>query len=259
MHTPDHKQNFPLAIFLPGFKGFKDWGYFPLLAEVFNKEGIALVTVNFSHNGVNPANPEEFSDLEAFGNNTISQELKEIKSIVEWAIANAGMYGWDPGNICLIGHSRGGGEAIVFASTDDRINKVITWAPVSDFGFSFKNANHEKWKQEGKIFIENTRTKQQMPVNYSFWEDLEKNKEAFNIIKAAAAIEMPMMLLHGDADESVPIVHSEKIYEQCLHSVFIGIENGTHTFNAGHPWPVGSKFPYQLQEALVNTIEFIKD
>lgn len=257
--TPEKKGNFPVAIFLPGFKGFKDWGFFPLMHEVFVHEGVALVTVNFSHNGVNAADPAEFTDLNGFAQNTITQELKEVKAVVEWVVMQAENYGWDPGAIALVGHSRGGAEAIIYACGDARINRVIAWAPVAELGLSFKDVDKAAWKKEGQTLILNARTGQKMPVNYGFWEDLNKHAKEFDVLHCSGIIEMPMMLVHGDSDESVPIGNSDKIYEQCLHAVMIPVAGGTHTFNTGHPWVAGTKFPFQLQEVLVNTIEFILD
>ncbi|MDZ7849052.1 MAG: hypothetical protein U5L96_21320 [Owenweeksia sp.] len=35
-------------------------------------------------------------------------------------------------NLILIGHSRGGTDAILYAPTDGRISKLITWAAASE-------------------------------------------------------------------------------------------------------------------------------
>ena len=39
-------------ILVHGFKGFKDWGFFPFTAEHFAKCGYFVITFNFSHNGI---------------------------------------------------------------------------------------------------------------------------------------------------------------------------------------------------------------
>lgn len=257
--VPETKKQVPVAIFFHGFKGFKDWGFFPYMHQSFISEGLALVTVNFSHNGVTREHPMDFVDLEAFSLNTISLELNEMEEVVEWVIAHADEFGWDPGAITLIGHSRGAAECIVYAAGDDRINNIVCWAPISDFGLAFGSVDKNKWKQEGKTLIKNARTGQEMPIAWSFWSDLQDHKEEFDILRCAGLIEMPMMIVHGTADESVPLLHSEKIYEQCLHAVMIPIEGANHTFNAAHPFDAQAKFPVQLQEVLINTIEFIVD
>ena len=42
----------PVVVFVHGFKGFKDWGHFPLLADFFAGQGFVFVKLNLSHNGI---------------------------------------------------------------------------------------------------------------------------------------------------------------------------------------------------------------
>ena len=41
----------PLIIFCHGYKGFKDWGAWPLLSEALAASGFVVIKFNFSHNG----------------------------------------------------------------------------------------------------------------------------------------------------------------------------------------------------------------
>jgi len=41
----------PVVIFSHGYRGFKDWGPFNLIAEQFAEGGLVFVKFNFSHNG----------------------------------------------------------------------------------------------------------------------------------------------------------------------------------------------------------------
>jgi hypothetical protein len=66
--------SWPILVFAHGFKGFKDWGHWQKIAESFAAACFAFLKFNFSHNGTNPNNPAEFSDLEAFGQNNFSKE-----------------------------------------------------------------------------------------------------------------------------------------------------------------------------------------
>ena len=45
-----HKTNTrkPLVIFCHGYKGYKDWGAFDLMASTFLEGGVALIKFNFS-------------------------------------------------------------------------------------------------------------------------------------------------------------------------------------------------------------------
>ncbi|RZK32728.1 MAG: dienelactone hydrolase, partial [Hymenobacter sp.] len=57
----------PVIVFVHGFKGFKDWGHFPLLARFFAEQGFVFIKLNLSHNGVVVGGTGDLEDLEAFG------------------------------------------------------------------------------------------------------------------------------------------------------------------------------------------------
>ena len=107
-------------IFVHGFKGFKDWGFGPYLGEYFADKGYFVITFNFSHNGVG-LNSVDFNELDKFSENTYSLEISEIGEIVK-AYKN-GFFGKPNPNakIGLLGHSRGGGDAIIASSISDDI------------------------------------------------------------------------------------------------------------------------------------------
>mgnify|MGYP000221090702 CR=1 FL=1 len=64
----------PIVIFCHGYKGFKDWGAWHLVAETFAKKGYFFLKFNFSHNGGTIEQPIDFPDLEAFAQNNYTKE-----------------------------------------------------------------------------------------------------------------------------------------------------------------------------------------
>ncbi|HEV2131268.1 MAG TPA: hypothetical protein VGR27_09200, partial [Longimicrobiaceae bacterium] len=60
-----------------GFKGFKDWGFFPTLARAIAARGHAAVSFNFSRSGIG-ADGVDFSALDLFRENTHSHNVDEI-------------------------------------------------------------------------------------------------------------------------------------------------------------------------------------
>ena len=73
------KTKLPIIIFCHGYKGFKDWGAWNLMANAFAKAGFLFLKFNFSHNGGTVEQPIDFPDLEAFGNNNYTKELDDLK------------------------------------------------------------------------------------------------------------------------------------------------------------------------------------
>ena len=64
----------PIVIFCHGYKGYKDWGAWNLVAEAFVKSDCFFIKFNFSHNGGTAENPIDFPDLEAFSENSFTTD-----------------------------------------------------------------------------------------------------------------------------------------------------------------------------------------
>ena len=248
----------PMVIFSHGYKGYKDWGCWNLIAETFAKQNIVFVKFNFSHNGGTPEQPIDFPDLQAFGNNSYTKELDDLQSVIDWVHSETEFKNEiDLSRITLIGHSRGGGIVILKSSEDRRVSKVITWAGVADFESRFPKGDELiKWKQEGVIFIENSRTKQQMPLYYQFYENFIDNKERLHIETAAKKLKIPHLIFHGTDDQAVSLEDAKKFNKWNQKSEFIPVINGNHTFGSKHPWKEES-LPQQLQEIVDNSIVFV--
>jgi len=161
----NQKESAPIVVFAHGFKGFKDWGAWPLAAEIFAIKKLPFFKFNFSHNGTSPESLKEFSDLEAFGNNNFKIEYDDLGLVLDFIEKKAETFDFDwNGDICLIGHSRGGAIAMLRASNDRRITKCATWASVSDLERYLEMKEMNAWRTEGVHFIKNGRTNQNMPV-----------------------------------------------------------------------------------------------
>src|ERR1700744_2799237 len=114
-------KNAPLIVFAHGFKGFKDWGAYNLMANYFAEQGFRFLKFNFSHNGTTADHPTEFADLIAFADNTFSIELQDLKAVIDFACGGSAIPA--ASGVYLIGHSMGGGISIIKAAEDPRIKK----------------------------------------------------------------------------------------------------------------------------------------
>ena len=161
-----------IVIFCHGFKGFKDWGCFNLVADYFANNNFVFIKFNFSHNGTSSSDMLNFVDLDAFGNNNFSKELDDLGFVIDWVFSSSIFNNLD---ITLIGHSRGGGISMLKTREDDRIKKVVTWASPSNFMKSIHEDKINIWKEKGVAYIYNSRTKQNMPLYYQFYKNCLDN------------------------------------------------------------------------------------
>ena len=228
----------PLVIFAHGFKGFKDWGGFPYLCVKLAERGYAVLSFNFSHNGVNNAYPMDFTELDLFAENTHTIELNDYISVLRYIPEFAEKYPVDINLVGLIGHSRGGGLSIITAAENSGIVKaLVTLASVADFD-RYTPEQKKRWRQNGSIEMPNTRTNQLMKMNVTLLDDIERNKDRFNITEAASKLKIPYLIIHGKEDLAVKYTDAEKIYnssEKDISDLRI-IENTGHTFGTEHPF-----------------------
>jgi dipeptidyl aminopeptidase/acylaminoacyl peptidase len=231
------KKLFPAVIFAHGFKGFKDWGGFPYLLDRLAKKGFVTIGFNFSHNGITPETPCEFSRPDLFAMNTISKELDDLNCLIDYVVKNSGEFKINNNHISLIGHSRGGGTSIIKASEDSRVKSLITLASVAAFD-RYTEKQKSLWREKGYLEVPNVRTGQIMRMNLTYLEDLEKNHERLDICKAVKKLKIPFLIIHGREDLSVRYTDAEILYsfaDKKNAEIHI-LENTGHTFGTEHPF-----------------------
>lgn len=250
---PETSEKLPLVIFVHGYKGYKDWGAWNLMAEKFAEAGFFFVKFNSSHNGTTVEDPHNFGDLEAFGNNNYSKELSDLGVVIDHFVKHQNV---DEQRIILIGHSRGGGISIIKTFEDERINGLITLASVDTLERFPKDEALENWKKEGVYYVLNGRTKQEMPHYYQFYEDFEKNIHRFDVERATEMAKAYVLIIHGTNDESVSVKNAEHLHILNPNSELFLVENADHTFGSKEPW-TEKILPHNLNIVTEKCINFI--
>jgi len=250
----------PIVIFCHGYKGFKDWGAWNLVAETFAQNGFFFLKFNFSHNGGTVAQPIDFPDLEAFAQNNYSKELEDLERVIGH-MSSTKQYSMDANvkAVHLIGHSRGGGNVLIKAEENPLIKKVITWAGVSDYKVRFKEGTEafEAFRKTGRMYVENGRTKQQMPHDWQFYQDFNANEARLTIQRAVTNLNKPLLIIHGSGDTSVSIKEAEALHHWNTKSVLKTINDANHVFGASHPWDKQT-LPEDLNEVINASVAFLK-
>jgi dienelactone hydrolase len=167
VRCPDLGARLPVVVICHGFKGFKDWGFFPYVAERLSQAGFLAVSFNFSGAGVG-ADLQNFTELDRFATDTISAQVDDLGCVLDAVTdGSIGSGRADLQRIALLGHSRGGGIAILRAHEDRRVRAVVTWAGISNVD-RWTPAEAREWRQRGFVEVVNTRTGQVFHMNVTF-------------------------------------------------------------------------------------------
>jgi len=224
------------VIICHGFKGFKDWGFFPHLAARIANAGFTAISFNFSGSGVGPDN-ETFSELKRFGHATYAGDLRDIE-IVFGALLDGQVHAAVsiPTRVGLFGHSRGGGAAALFASNHD-VHALVTWNAISTID-RWPREVMERWDRDGVMDVLNARTGQVLPLYRDALEEIRRRSTTdLDILAACGRISAPWLIVHGSHDEAVGVDNAEALGAAAAGQASLEIiEGGTHTFGARHPW-----------------------
>lgn len=248
----------PLILFLHGFKGFKDWGHFNLMADELVNNGFAVFKINFSHNGTTPDHPTDFHDLEAFGRNTLGKELNDIKAAVDFVWSEPKFGRFNLNRFYVMGHSRGGGTAIVFTAADRRVKRLVTLASIASVENRFTPEQIQEWEEKGVIYIYNGRTGQNMPMYREMLDEYRQNKENLDPLHNARHLECPHLIIHGTADETVNVSEARQLESATKNARLFLIDGAGHTFGGKHPFNEAG-LPEHTLTAVKETVKFLSD
>lgn len=250
----------PIILFAHGFKGFKDWGHFNLIADHIAERGFVFAKLNFSHNGTTPDHPVDFADLEAFSENNFSIELDDLTVMIDHLLGTQSKVPENEVNtehLFLIGHSRGGAMALLKAQEDKRVKKVAAWAPIHNLSERWPEESLAQWKEEGVQHIFNSRTGQDMPLKYQLVEDLIKNKERLDIPDAVQKMDKPALLIHGTEDETLPYQNTLTLAKRHPLAESFIVEGTNHVFGGKHPYDE-QELPEATLKILNRTLSFFQ-
>ena len=240
-YRPDGRAK-PVLLFVHGFKGFKAWGHFPLLADFFADRGFVFVKLNLSHNGVVIGGTGDLEDLEAFGRNNFSIELDDIGQLMD-ALFTPGATPipaaeMNLARFYLAGHSRGGGLALLKAAEDPRVRAVATWAAIAAVHPQWPQAVFGEWARTGVLHVPNSRTGQQLPVYYQAVENYHANRLRLDIAhNVRRKLRQPLLLIHGDQDETVAVDAAHTLHQLRPDAEMLLLPGVAHMFGGAHPWP----------------------
>lgn len=237
-----------------GFKGYKDYGFFPLLCDQAAERGLIAHRFNFSHSGMTNAY-ETFEHPERFEKDTWGRQQDDLAQVFEEVAAQHGLP-------CVVfGHSRGGVTSTLFAGRNTKSHPAgLITAAAPDYACKMDDLVKDQLRAEGRLLSPSGRTGQKLYVGLDWLEEIERDPEFYDPVLAAAQVKCPMLTLHGDEDDTVPAQCAEQLHEAATpNSTLEIIEGANHVFTCPNPVPADTpleQLPPQTQTLIQRSVDF---
>jgi dipeptidyl aminopeptidase/acylaminoacyl peptidase len=257
IYLPSDARGAPVVLACHGFKGFKNWGFWPETARRVTGAGMGFIIFNFSGSGIGE-DPERFTELDRFQDNTVGKELEDLAVVLDAVRRRrVPLADLDVRRLGLLGHSRGGGIVLARAGRDPGVGAVVTWAAVASF-MTVDEEEKRRWRARGYREVVNQRTGQVLRLGVEYLNDLEANGEAYDPLRAVGRLRVPTLLLHGTRDEAVDVEDARRLARHAAPGTceLALIEGTGHTFGAVHPFTgCGS----HLEQVLRRTVGWFRE
>lgn len=242
----------PVIVVCPGFLAYRRWGFFPWVSEHLAAAGFHVVTISFSHSGTDDGTGMITRPVE-FASNKVSIELSDLERVLRW-IDSGGFPFPTASSRGLFGHSRGGSVCVLAAQSFPEVRSIVIWSTPSRLD-RYTDRRKEEWKRTGALEFSDSRSPVPLRLDYSYYEDIEANRERYDLPRAAAGLDIPLLVVHGERDAAVSINEAKAFFKLPGRSKrrLETIKGCGHTFGITHP--MAEPTP-ALERAVSRTVEW---
>lgn len=243
-----------------GFKGYKDYGMFPCIAQEAANAGLIAHRFNFSHSGMTN-NTDTFEQPELFERDTWNKQVDDLRSVIT-AIESDGIAGAGL-PIVLFGHSRGGVSVLLFAgrtADDASIPKpagVVT-AAAPDRCNNLTKDEQRLLLEQGYLESPSNRTGQTLRVGKAFLQEQIDQPAQYDLLAIVSCIRCPVLAIHGSDDPTVPAECAAALERAASNSRTVVIDGADHVFNTPNPMRPDSEPSVQLRQLIDTALDFAR-
>ncbi len=232
LHIPKGKKRWPLVIICHGFGTTKTKRKYIRLARTLEKNKIASFRFDFEGCG------DSEGDIETI---TLKRCLSDLVSAMKCVLKQRNI---NRNKIVFLGSSFG--ATIVASFITQRklpVKTLVFWSPALSqkelFQLWCTKSELKKWKEKGY------RIHKEKKMGVSYFRENE-NKDYTSLL---SQIKTPILIIHGQKDETVPIKFSKKLVRDYKNIKLIAIPKADHKFE-----------DYHIQTALIQkTVRWFKN
>jgi pimeloyl-ACP methyl ester carboxylesterase len=249
-HEPDQQARACIVI-LHGYKGYKDYGFIPLLAHDLSAQGNVVHRFNFSTSGVTN-DYATFARPDLFTLDTWMRQVADVRLVVS-AIKSREIMGQSL-PLFLVGHSRGGATALLSAGLhreEFNLSGICTINAV-DRCSRLTVDDQRRLLNEGHLITKSARTNQELLVGADWLSEQMTDPDSHDVLLQAERCGVPSCVIQGDADEAVSLKSGLAIAHKLKASldVLIGCN---HVLNMPNP----SRIDDPRSKSLLQTTQLI--
>ncbi len=174
-----------------GVTGNKDRPWIETFCDQLAGAGFNAIRFSFAGNGDSQGD---------FRESTISKEVDDLGAMID-AAERAGYE-----KINVVGHSMGGAVGVIRTAKDDRVAKLISLAGMV-YTAKFNEVEFGDQTPDSGFMWDD----EDCPYSQTFVDDMNSID---NVLGQGEQISVPWLLVHGTADDVVPIEESRDIYEK---------------------------------------------
>ncbi len=238
------------VLLVHGFKGYKDYGMFPVIGRALADAGIICHRFNLAHSGMTDR-VETFERPDLFERDTWAFQVEDVAAVAgavrEGKIAGRGL------PLVLVGHSRGGVTALLAAAwRADEIDNLAGVVTINAPGTCCSLSQDQKQEllRAGTLDSPSGRTGQTLRVGRAWLQDQLDEPARHDVPAAAARVPAPLLVMHGDADTTVDPGASATIVGAARSARRVLIEGGDHVLNTPNPARPGGDRSPQLDRTI---------
>ena len=201
-----------LVILAHGLTGNKDRPHLVALAEGLSALGWPCLRISYSGNGESEGR---------FEDSCITKEISDLQAVLDVIPHTT--------KVAYVGHSMGGAVGVLTAARDLRIRTLVSLAGMTHTAAFVEREFGEITPGHGFMWDDKTSL-----LSVTYVDDLTSIQDT---LSAAEAVIQPWLLIHGDADDLVPLQDGRDAFlAATCEKQWLEIPNAGHSFNeASYP------------------------